>query len=204
MGIFRRYEWRFKGYDFYYEIIWPEDLLSYLEEMDHSVKNTEDYSYYVFNEPFSEELVNFLNDLLELGSQYIEFEEKKEALEYLLSFVQHLNYYRERGEYPRYPMETVIDGGGDCEDTAILMAFICWQLGYDCAFLQFENEDSSGKGGWAHLDLDIAPQYSDEFSGSYWVGDDGTRYFYASCNGRGYRIGEYSGNFGKWAKVYKL
>lgn len=48
---------------------------------------------------------------------------------FVLSFVQNLRYTSDEEttgyeDYPRYPIETLVDGGGDCEDTSALFASI--------------------------------------------------------------------------------
>lgn len=40
-------------------------------------------------------------------------------------------------EYPRYPTEMLVDGRGDCEDSAILMAGLLDALGYDTVLLKY-------------------------------------------------------------------
>jgi transglutaminase-like putative cysteine protease len=41
-----------------------------------------------------------------------------------------------RNEYWKFPLETITDGAGDCEDTSILFAAIMSYMGYDtCLFL---------------------------------------------------------------------
>lgn len=58
-----------------------------------------------------------------------------EVAELLLNFVATFSYYSEWGEYPRYPVEMIVDGGGDCEDAAILTAKL-WRLtGFQSALL---------------------------------------------------------------------
>jgi hypothetical protein len=48
-------------------------------------------------------------------------------------------------EYPRYPIETLVDKGGDCEDTAILAASIIRGMGYGVVLLVFpKTADSPG------------------------------------------------------------
>lgn len=42
-------------------------------------------------------------------------------------------------EYPKYPIETIIDGKGDCEDTAYLMASLLKGLNYDVVLVEFIN-----------------------------------------------------------------
>lgn len=204
MGIYRRYEWSHKGKEFYYEITWPSEWLSRLKDEPHDITNVDGYGHYVHHDPYESELEDFFEKIIELGEQYLEFSESKDVLEYLLSFVQHLQYYADRGEYPRYPMETIIDKGGDCEDSAILIAFLTENLSYKCAFLRFVNEGFLGIGSSAHIDLGISPSYEGEFSGNYWTADDGERYYFASCNGRGWRVGDYSGKWGNRASVYPI
>ena len=57
-------------------------------------------------------------------------------LNFILSFVQALNYYDDITkdgfmDYYKFPLETLVDGGGDCEDKSVLMATMAHILGYD-------------------------------------------------------------------------
>lgn len=205
MSIHRRYEWSHRGHRLYWEQEWSEDDLRHVESLPHDVRYDENYSFYVENEPFESEIDDLLENILSMTNDRLSFRSRKEALDCMVSFVQHLNYYKERGEYPRYPSETLMDKGGDCEDTAILMAYISKKLGYPCAFLHFSSDGFMGIGGWGHCDLGIAPDDDEgEFSGSYWRGDDGTKYYYVACNGTGWSIGEYDGKYGHHARVYPV
>ncbi len=201
MSIYRHYKWHFRGINFEWEEDWSRETLNYLKHQRHDLTNEEDFWYYVYNEPYADDLISFIEDLINLGEEWLDFDEDKDVLEYLLSFVQHLEYYAERGEYPRYPMETIIDKGGDCEDTAILMAFIARELDYDCALLGFHGSGFGGFGTWGHCDLGVAETYNGEFSGTYWTEDE-TQYYYTSCNGRNREIGDYDNKWGSKAKVY--
>lgn len=54
----------------------------------------------------------------------------------VISFVQSLRYMSDRAskgelDYVRFPVETLVDGVGDCEDMAILAAAILHEMGYD-------------------------------------------------------------------------
>ncbi len=59
------------------------------------------------------------------------------TLNFVLSFVQNAIVYLDDlqttgfYDYYKFPLETLIDGGGDCEDKSILMATISHILGYD-------------------------------------------------------------------------
>ncbi|MDK2975252.1 MAG: hypothetical protein PWP08_1623 [Methanofollis sp.] len=48
------------------------------------------------------------------------------------------------GEYPKYPVETLIDGKGDCEDTSILAAAMLDLMGYDVVLLRFSDHMALG------------------------------------------------------------
>jgi hypothetical protein len=194
MSIHRKYEWKFRGKSFWYAVDWPEDWLSRLESESHEIVQAKDYDFYVNNDPYESELEDFIGQLIALGGEHLDLTAEKEALEYFLAFVQSLSYYSDRGEYPRYPMETLIDKGGDCEDTAILMACIAQSLGYDCAFLRFHSEGFLGIGAFGHVDLGIAPKEDGEFSGSYWCDDSGRKYYFTSCNGKDGPSGNIRGN----------
>ena len=58
-------------------------------------------------------------------------------MNFLLSFVQKaMNYYDDQTytgfyDYYKFPLETLVEGGGDCEDKSLLLATIAHDLGYD-------------------------------------------------------------------------
>jgi len=98
------------------------------------------------------------------------------TIEFVLRFVQSLTYTEDvnttsYNEYPRYPVETLFDRGGDCEDTSILLAAILTDMGYDMALLLFEEFD--------HMGLGI--NYPVEH-GNSWI-YEGRRYWYLDTTG---------------------
>lgn len=59
---------------------------------------------------------------------------------FVLKFVQNLEYSYDNdttpwNEYWRYPVETLVDEGGDCEDTSILYASLMEAMGYDAVLI---------------------------------------------------------------------
>jgi len=100
--------------------------------------------------------------------------------EMALVFVQSLTYIGDNvttsfDEYPRYPVETLFDREGDCEDTSILLAAILTEIGYDVALLLFEEFDHIGLG------INFPPEY--KMYGNSWIHDDGRRYWYLDTSG---------------------
>jgi ribosomal protein L40E len=72
-----------------------------------------------------------------------------ETISFILAFVQSLPYTSDLvtsgfDEYPRFPFETLVDGGGDCEDTAILFATITLILNYGTVYLNPPNHCAVG------------------------------------------------------------
>ena len=100
--------------------------------------------------------------------------------EMALIFVQSLTYIGDNvttsfDEYPRYPVETLFDREGDCEDTSILLAAILTEMGYDVALLLFEEFDHIGLG------ISFPPEY--KMYGNSWIHNDGRRYWYLDTAG---------------------
>mgnify|MGYP007120167640 FL=1 len=99
--------------------------------------------------------------------------------EFITAFVQNLEYqddlaYTGALEYPKYPMETLYDHGGDCEDTAALLARLLSILGYGAVLLESDNH------------MAVGLQTSGEGNISY----EGNHYYYIETTGAGWRIGE--------------
>ena len=99
---------------------------------------------------------------------------------FILSFTQSLPYTADDvatgyDEFKMYAFETLIAGGGDCEDTVILAASLLRPLGYDLMLLNPQG----------HLALGVSGQ----FSGVHYQYED-RRYFYSETTGRGWKIGD--------------
>jgi hypothetical protein len=99
----------------------------------------------------------------------------------VVSFVQSIPYTDDLittgyDEYPRYPLETLIDGGGDCEDTSILASSLLKLMGFDTVLLSYPN----------HMAVGISVT---NISGSYYS-SDGKHYYYVETTGKNWKIGE--------------
>lgn len=113
-----------------------------------------------------------------------------------LRFVQSLTYARDidmapYGEYPRYPVETLFDQGGDCEDTSILLAAILLKMDYDVALLFFDELDHMGLGIYFPEEAGIkmyGNSWIHDDNGDGYGGEDERRYWYLDTSG-GHSIG---------------
>jgi predicted transglutaminase-like cysteine proteinase len=107
---------------------------------------------------------------------------EQETVNYVISFVQSLPYAADNvsapgNDYPKYPLETLFERGGDCEDTSILVAALLDQMGFDVALLILYNAN--------HCAVGIAI----DASGSYYE-YEGKEYYYLETTGEGWHLGE--------------
>ncbi len=105
-----------------------------------------------------------------------------EEVSFILAFVQCLPYTSDSettgyNEYPRFPLETLVDDGGDCEDTSILFATLVLVLNYSAVFIGLPGHLAVGVWG------------SDSVPGDYYL-HDGRRYYYCETTWDGYEIGQ--------------
>lgn len=89
-------------------------------------------------------------------------------------------YLRREGtsvEYPRYPAEMLVDGKGDCEDAAILMAGLLDALGYDAVLLRYSDHMALGirMEGFNPYYAKYTPKYF-TYEGQHYYYVEGTNY----------------------------
>jgi predicted transglutaminase-like cysteine proteinase len=121
-----------------------------------------DYAAYVFD-PYDDRYIEFLVDQILLLR---DVQTDVEKINFVASFVQSIEYMNddpenESYEYPRYPIETLHDKQGDCEDKAILTAALLQSLGYNVSLLRLPQHMAVG----VHLNESIPPYsyYIDEY-----------------------------------------
>jgi predicted transglutaminase-like cysteine proteinase len=91
-------------------------------------------------------------------------------------------------EYWRYPVETLVEKKGDCEDTAILFASILDALGYEVVLLFYILDNETG-----HLSVGI---HLGDGYGEFIEDNSGKRYYYCETTNSMYQIGEIPSNIG--------
>ncbi len=142
----KEFKWTYDDRNPWLKIPYPEFLFDYYTGVNRILE--EDYSLYVFDS-YDNSYVDLLVD--QLG--FVTGEENNVGkINFVASFVQSLEYKKDSPtndsfEYPRYPIETLFnedEGGGDCEDKAILTASLLNQMGYDVALFRFPNHMAVG------------------------------------------------------------
>lgn len=169
--------WPYSDREWTWKLQVPRSL--YLEYKNHPRPPTRNYSVYV-TDPRDEAYTLALTQRLARDAQELDLD-AYERLHFIAAFVQHLAYTYDVDttgfdDYPRYPLETLVEEGGDCEDTSILLAEILYNLGYDAVVLRLP----------AHVAVGVAAD--EKFCGTYYE-QHGTRYFYLETTGKAGRIG---------------
>jgi len=104
-----------------------------------------------------------------------------QTINFALRFCQSLPYSYDNAsmganDYWRYPVETLYDETGDCEDTSFLFASVAEAMGYDAIMVFFDD----------HAAVAIESPYA---SGSYYQ-YGGSEYYYCETTGSGWDLGE--------------
>lgn len=113
----------------------------------------------------------------------------RQEMENVIHLVRSLRYWSDAGragddDQPKYPVQTLVDGGGDCEDFAILAAAILWTLGHPVSLIYLETAEL------AHMALGY--QTEDMADGFAVMGPDDRRYVYVETVPTGAVPGELS------------
>jgi len=139
-----------------------------------------EYVAHAQKEGFADELAGILAD----EAEYNGFTDKRIQVEFVVDFVQNLPYVPDdvsKGfdDYTKFIAETVTEAGGDCEDTAIMLAAVLQAepFGYDMVLIQPPGHMAAGIYG------------KDDLPGYYWE-YDGRKYYYIETTGEGWGIGD--------------
>ncbi|MFP4559009.1 MAG: hypothetical protein ACLFO6_05890 [Archaeoglobaceae archaeon] len=175
--ITRQYNWTYNG-KWSWELYLPKKVYEYYKELPRLPIDY--FSVYVTN-PLDDKYIESLAMEIEDAGSKNNFNDW-ETVNLAISFVQSLKYTSDNvttpyDEYPRYPIETLVDRGGDCEDTSILTAAILDAMGYDVVLVQLPDHMAVGILG------------GEGVHGTYFQDGD-KKYFYVETTGEGWEIGE--------------
>jgi hypothetical protein len=178
----RTYRWTFQGAHYSLDAVVPPRAYAEYGRMDvprsyYLGYSDEDVRTFVTSDdPIIASIANGLRNI----SASEGFSEVQ-TINFALRFCQSLGYSYDNAtmdadEYWRFPVETLYDETGDCEDTSFLFASVAEAMGYDAVILMLPG----------HAAVGIA---SDQASGAYFV-EGGTRYYYCETTSPGFELGE--------------
>ena len=161
----KTFNWKHNNFDWHLEIPEIDFLFDYYSNLDRP--QSQDYGLYVFD-PHDDPYIDLLVDSL---MSDFNSDNDVDKINYAASFVQARDYIEDSltdksYEYPRYPVETLFNGnngGGDCEDLAILTAAILDNMGYNIALIRLPDHMAVG----VSLGVNQVPDY-EYFTNSYY------------------------------------
>jgi predicted transglutaminase-like cysteine proteinase len=189
----RTYKWSYKNRQYTWTLTISKDSYDFYKGRPHNRQSN--YAMYAMSD-YDRTYLRSLVDKLTEASVRDGFSEY-DSVKMVIAFVQSLPYTSDSvttgyDEYPRYPIETLVDDGGDCEDTSILTAALLNEMGYGVILISPTGHMAVGiKGG-------------DNVYGTYWT-YEGSKYFYVETTGEGYDIGQLPREYAQaTAKIYPM
>lgn len=166
----RRYEWSAVGGNWWYEMDFPRALSEYYTER---YSRSREYDMYITDAYGTPYITGLANEFEAMASRNGLSE--RETANLVIRFVQQMRYTRDDvrtgfDQYAQYPVENLIERGGDCEDSAILLSAILSEMGYGCVLLHMPDVEPE-----AHMAMGIKGDPS--ITGSYYE-YNGERYYY--------------------------
>ena len=162
------YVWNFDSYNQSYRAEIPIELLEYYRAKPH---NFSEYQRYALSDYDREVIRHFAAAFKENGRRHKHTDDQ--IAMNIITFAYTLPYTSDLetagvADYPRYPIETLVEGG-DCEDRAILISALLYELGIENIIIQLENHAAVGL------------KDNGNYTGKYYD-YNGTRYYYAEVS----------------------
>jgi hypothetical protein len=185
------FTWAYGGETWAITLYIPEHLYEYYS--GRTRLPTADYSVYVTHPLDDEYIATIIGEFDDIAAA--EGYDDVQVVELVVAFVQSLPYTSDDvttgfDEYARYPIETLVDGGGDCEDSSILTSAILDGMEYGAVLFNLPGHVGVG------VDVD--------HYGTYWLYED-VKYYYVETTGEGWEIGELpEAHQGQSATVYPI
>lgn len=177
-----KHNWTYNGVEWSCKLSIPIELYDYYQRRTHV---GDDFSHYVLSE-YDRDCIKDLVQSFRFGGEKNGLSETDNVYN-VIGFVQSLQYMydinsKQESDYVRYPVETLVDGVGDCEDMVILAASILYEMGYKVLLVSLPD----------HLALAVA--CSEDFPGTYYE-YEGARYYYLELTNIGWDLGQIPNRF---------
>ena len=162
----RHYDWEYDGQDESCDLEISRDLYMYYKSQLRVAFAQRDYDEYVLD-PLDDDYLEIVTaEILasSAGDYHAQLENALFFVQNCIEYVYDPYWY----EYPRYPVEMLVDQIGDCEDTAILYTSLVRTLGHGALMVAV---DTSGDGvadhmiAWVPVEQSFITQHPDR---SFW------------------------------------
>ncbi len=191
----RSFSWDYNGKHWDWNLSIPQDLYNAYKSVPDSTRTHDGPAGYDMMTTTKDTYIQNLAERLNETTTQLGYNSYGQA-NFVLAFVQSIPYNSDLNttgfeEYPRFPIETLVDQTGDCDCKAILYATLILSLGDGAVFINPTD----------HLAVGVL---GDGLHGTYWPYNNQT-YYYAETTGVGFTIGQLPDEFqGKTAYVYGI
>lgn len=143
---------------------------------------TDNYGAYVSDQIDDRSIKSLADTFENYGEEHDQT--ARQIADHAIAWVQGMKYTQDKpatgfNEYPKYPAETLVDRGGDCEDTSILLASVFEAMGYGTVLLEIPDAQ--------HMAVGVAGE--DAIDGAHYT-HNGRKYYYVETTGSGWRVGQ--------------
>jgi len=165
------FKWDYLGTQWTWEYSFHSDWYDYYKNKERSSHSAE---YVAYDDRYIQEIADMLIEKAD--------ERGYSKSTFAAAFVQSLEYVSDiiigYDDYPKYPLETLAEQNGDCEDTSYLLAAIVRAMPIDCVLVLLPG----------HMAVAIA--FSGSPEGYYYKLNNGRNYYYIETTSEGRAFGE--------------
>ncbi len=166
----QHFEWDYLGSHWTWDLSFPSDWYDYYKNKK---RESHGAGYVTYDDFYIKQIAT----MLEKKSN----EEGYSKSEFAVAFIQSLGYVKDSvigyDDYPKYPIETLAEQNGDCEDTSYLVSAIVMAMGIDNVLVELPN----------HMAIAIA--FSGSPEGYYYKLSNGWDYYYIETTAEGWKVG---------------
>ena len=201
-GYLKSFKWSYMFDEYQFSYNFDPKRYSYYVSQSHKISNYRDYLNFVtLDEPALIDIAYILHNMSEEENL-----DSEEEINFILSFSQSLKYSEDNitsgvGEYPRYPIETLVDQTGDCEDTSALLISLVEILGFNASIILIPEAWD----GYGHAAVGINVTGA---TGVHYILNEGQSneisYYYAETTAPGWRLGEMPDLDSNSAYIYEV
>jgi hypothetical protein len=194
----KSFAWNYNGKYWTWNLSIPQNLYDSYKSVPVSTRTANGPAGYSFLTTTDDYYIKILADKLNETATQLGYN-SFDKVSFVLAFVQSLPYTSDsvttgHDEYPRFPIETLVDDGGDCEDTSILFATLTLIMGYGTVYINPTDHYAVGILG-------------NNLGGTYWTHPENSNntYYYCETTGDNFKIGQLPDEFhGQKAFIYDI
>jgi len=167
----QHFEWNYGGSKWTYDYAFPSDFYDFYKNKPRVPHGA---AYVTASELYIEVIASKLSE--------VAIKEGYSKSQFAAAFIQSLAYVGDEiiryDDYPKYPLETLAEQNGDCEDVSYLASSIINAMGIDSVLVELPGH------------MAIAVAYSGNPEGYYYKSKNGRNYYYIEATCEGCDVGE--------------